>query len=394
MKRDYGFLVRVLLERDPVTKKRTYINQKVKTARKKDAEQVLTALLRKVDLSEHLLPTTSLTVREFIDYWLDNAKGKVTERTHVDYKWTLHRYICKHLGNKKIVKLDHSDLEKLYQNMLRSKAEGGLGLTPRTVIYAHRTLSTAIKYGVKKKMLGQNVCQLVDLPKRHKKEMNAMTEVESTEFLKAAQTSPYFTIFSLMLGTGLRPGEVLALKWEDFNPALGTLSIQRALESVAGKISFKEPKTRGSRRLIKLPDDLTQQLLDHKASASFQSTLMFPSENDTPLDIRNFDNRYFKPVLKSAKLGEYVTVKDEDGNEKLKFVGKFRLYDLRHTHATLLLKANVNPKIVQERLGHSSITLTLDTYSHVLPGMQDEAANKLGKMLAFKRDTKERIPGN
>jgi integrase len=157
------------------------------------------------------------------------AKGKVTERTLVDYRWTLHRYICKDLGSKKLVKLDSDDLPKVYNKMLRPKDREGLGLTPRTVIYTHRTLSSALKHGVKKKMLSQNVCHLVDLPKRQKTEMKAMTEAEVVKFLDAARLKPYFTVFSLMLGTGLRPGEVLALKWEDFNPVTGMLSIQRAL---------------------------------------------------------------------------------------------------------------------------------------------------------------------
>jgi integrase len=390
LEREYGFLVRVFVERDPVTGQRKYVNQKVRSTRKKDAEQVLTALLRKQDLGENLLATTPMTVREYLDYWLDEvASQKVTERTLVDYRWTLHRYVCKDLGNKKLMKLNSDDLQQLYSKMLKPKDQGGLGVTPRTVIYTHRTLSTALKHGVRTKRLGQNVCQLVELPKRQRKEMNAMNETELKAFLEAASTSPCFTVFSLMLGTGLRPGEVLARQWEDFDPMTGTLSIQRALQSVKGKQSFKQPKTSRSRRPIKLPDDLTRELLDHRANALFKSDLLFPSANNTPLDIRNFDNRYFKPVLEKAGLGHYVSVKGKDGKERQRFVAKFRLYDLRHSHATMLLKAGIHAKIVSERLGHSTITLTLDTYSQVLPGMQDEAASKLNAMLPFRKQNEQ-----
>jgi integrase len=160
--------------------------------------------------------------------------------------------------------------------------------------------------------------------------------------------------------------------WKDFDPVGRTLTVQRALETVRGKHFFKTPKTPHSRRTIKLPDNLVKLLLEHKAQALFESELIFPSLENTPLGEGNVVKRYFKPLLTVAGLPETV-----------------RFYDLRHTHATLLLKAGVHPKIVSERLGHSSITLTLDTYSHVLPGMQDEAANKLDAMLFGPAETTE-----
>ena len=184
--------------------------------------------------------------------------------------------------------------------MLALKERDGLGLEPRTVINTHRVLSGALKQAVKWRMLTQNVCQYVDLPKQQKKEMQALSQDEAGRFLEAARSDRFYVLFAVMLGTGLRPGEAL----------------------------------------------------------------IFPSMNDTPLNGRNVVNRHFKPMLEVAGLSKTV-----------------RFYDLRHTHATLLLKVGVHPKIVSERLGHSSITLTLDTYSHVLPGMQDEAADKLDAML-------------
>jgi len=216
-------------------------------------------------------------------------------------------------------------------------------------------------------MLSQNVCQYVDLPRQQKKEMHALSESEAEHFLEVARGDRCYVLFALMLGTGLRPGEALALMWKDFIPTTGTLMVQRALETVRGKARFKPPKNEKSRRSIKLPDDLVKLLLEHQALLPFESELMFPSLNNTPLNERNVVLRHFKPMLKAADLPH-----------------KVRFYDLRHTHATLLLKAGVHIKIVSERLGHSSISLTADTYSHVLPGMQDEAASKLNAML-FKK---------
>jgi integrase len=182
----------------------------------------------------------------------------------------------------------------------------------------------------------------------------------------------------------LRPGEAVALMWKDFDPMKSTLTIQRSFGDVGEHHDFKPTKTAKGRQ-IKLPENLTKLLLEHKEKQAFSSHLIFPTVNNTPYNERNIVNRHFKPLLEKAKLGEYLTVKNSKGEDTLKFTSPYRLYDLRHTHATLLLKAGVNPKIVSERLGHSSVRITLDIYSHVLPGMQDEAASKLDLMLTFQR---------
>ena len=374
--KNYGFLVRVYIGRD-ATGKRNYQNQRV-TGTKKDAGKVLTAMLRKLDTGELLHEPSRLSVKEYLEHWLETAaKPKLTARTLQDYTGVLERYVYPAAGKGKLSKLAPVDIQKLYAKMLTAKNKGGLGLTPRTVINTHRVLSSALKQAVKWRMLTQNVCQYVDLPKRQKTEMVALSEAEVSRFLIAAQGSRHCVLFTVMLSTGLRPGEALALMWKDFDPVGRTLTVQRALETVKGKHYFKTPKTPHSRRSIKLPDNLVKLLLEHEALLPFSSDLIFPSLEDTPLGERNVVRRYFKPLLIKAGLPETV-----------------RFYDLRHTHATLLLKAGVHPKIVSERLGHSSITLTLDTYSHVLPGMQDEAANKLDAMLFGTAETAKELAYN
>lgn len=220
-------------------------------------------------------------------------------------------------------------------------------------------------------MLSQNVCQYVDLPRSQQQEMQALSEEEAENFLSAARNDRCYPLFALMLGTGMRPGEALALMWKDFDPVTCTIHVQRATETLKGRTTFKAPKTPRSRRSIKMPKQLVQLLLEHKELNLMNSPLMFPSLKGTVLNERNVVLRHFKPLLPLAGLATTV-----------------RLYDLRHTHATLLLKAGVHLKIVSERLGHSSIALTADTYSHVLPGMQDEAASKLNVML-FKSGKRE-----
>lgn len=239
------------------------------------------------------------------------------------------------------------------------------GLSPRTVRYTHAVLHKALGQAVKWRMTGQNVATLIDLPKQRKKEMKALSEEEATRFLAAAKADKYHVLFALLLGTGLRPGEAPGLKWADFDPAKRSLRVQRVWARGDSGHKFQQPKTAKSRRNVELPAGLIRLLLAHcEQQPANELDLMFASEAGTPLNERNVTTRHFKKILERAGLPEDV-----------------RLYDLRHTHATLLLIAGTHPKIVSERLGHATVTLTLDTYSHVLPGMQSDSAQQLDAML-------------
>lgn len=183
--------------------------------------------------------------------------------------------------------------------------------------------------------------------------------------------------FALLLATGLRPAEGLALRWGDLDPIGKTLRITRALEYVSGKAYFKEPKNKRSRRTINLHDGTVALLLEHRRTGLMPGELIFSTLSGESFNTTNVLNRYFKPCLVAAGLGAVEATKR--GTERV--VSKFRMYDLWHTHATMLLAANVNPKIVSKRLGHASVTLTLDTYSHVLPTIQNAAVEALGAAL-------------
>lgn len=163
------------------------------------------------------------------------------------------------------------------------------------------------------------------------------------------------------------------MQWSDIDENTHMLRVQRTVTVSQAGWSFQTPKTARSRRHVALPPSLTQLLLKHRHEQTGPNphNLIFPSDVGTPLNLRNVTQRYFKGVLKAAGLPPQL-----------------RLYDLRHTHATLLLGQNEHPKIVSERLGHATITLTLDTYSHVLPGMQSASARKLDAVL-FQAETEE-----
>lgn len=254
------------------------------------------------------------------------------------------------------------------------------GLSSRTVRYTHAVLTSALKQAVKWLMLSQNPAALVDLPKLGRKEMKALSAQEAARFLGAASKDRWAVIFAIALTTGMRPEEYLALQWKDIDLKKGLVTVQRALvwRSKGRGWVFTEPKTPKSRRNIPLPASIVRSLVSHKrrqgeeklkAGGDYQTNdLVFATREGGPLIRRNLLRRHFRPILKKAGLPESI-----------------RLYDLRHTCATLLLAANEHPKIVSERLGHANITLTLDTYSHVLPSMQQAASEKLERILFKKK---------
>ena len=249
--------------------------------------------------------------------------------------------------------------------------------SPKTIRHVHNVLSSALKQAVKWKMLMQNPCDICELPRMEKTEMMYFTPEETAKFLETAKDDKFYTAFLLAIETGMRPEEYLGLKWKDIDFENKVLSVRRALVvRKGGGFIFTEPKTKKSRRSIPLSNSLINALKSNrrkqleerlKLGADYENLdLVFASEIGTPLLHGNLLRRHFKPIRDKANLP------------------KIRLYDLRHTMATLLLFAGENPKVVSERLGHASIVLTLDTYSHVLPSMQKEATDKIEKLMLGK----------
>jgi integrase len=217
-------------------------------------------------------------------------------------------------------------------------------------------------------MIPRNPADLVELPRSERSEATVLSGAQLPAFLQAARDDRWSVLWMLLLVTGLRPGEALGLKWSDLEGE--RLLIQRTVVRRDGHAwEFAEPKTARSRRPVSLPISTVEALNQHrriqleerlKAGPKYANhNLIFASNNGQPLDWRRTVADHFRPLLKKADLPP------------------IRPYDLRHTSATLLLTMGEHPKVVSERLGHSSITLTLDTYSHVLPDMQQASADKM-----------------
>lgn len=359
------WLVRIFTGKDSKGK-RKYVNKTIHGT-KKDAQHYLTAKLREKDLGISL-EASVLTVDEFLDQWLETAvRPRVSSRTADGYASLLERYIRKPLGQKKLEKVEVLDIQRVYA------AIQAQGLSARVVRHTHSALHNALKQAVRWNILQKNVAEFVELPKVPHVERRVLSPEESQKFLDKAESMQHGLIFEFALLSGMRPEEYLALQWSDLDFERGTAQVNRALVRHKGSWSFEKPKTAKSRRIIALPEPLMRKLTAHKRKQNEtrlrnglvweNNDLVFCTDTGTPHSIPNLTYRYFRPILEKAELPQ------------------IRLYDLRHSHATLLLIAEENPKVVAERLGHSTIVLTMDTYSHVIPSMQRKASDKLTDML-------------
>lgn len=234
-------------------------------------------------------------------------------------------------------------------------------------------LSTALKQAVKWRMLAQNPAALVELPRVERKEMMALSPEQAQAFLKAADGSRYGTLFLLAVITGMRPSEYLGLKWSDIDFEAGAVTVRRGLVwKRSGGYHITDLKTLRSRRTIPLPAMLMARLAVHRRQQKGKPNpldLIFTNNRGGPVKVRKLARFYFKPILVAAELPPQL-----------------RVYDLRHSCATLLLAAGENLKVIADRLGHSQINTTANIYAHVLPSMQRAATDRITGIL-FEQDT-------
>lgn len=342
---------------------------------KKDAEKFLTAWLRDMDRGVFIEPSRQ-TLNEHFNNFLEIIKSRVAEQTFNSYEMILRVHIRPKIGELKLTNIKILTVQKVYSEMQVK------GLSPRTVRYAHSVFSMALSKAVELGYIVNNPCNYAELPHQNKKETKAFSPEQAQNFLQAAKDDRHGLIFEIALSSGMRPEEYLSLCWKDIDFEKGTATVQRALVwRKGGGFKFAEPKTAKSRRTVPLPKSILPRLKEHKrqqleqrlkiGAAYEKHDLVFASAVGKPLHYRNLTQRHYEKILERAGM---------------KGTG-FVLYSLRHSCATLLLSAGENPKIVAERLGHTSVKMTLDTYSHVLPDMQQAATDKLETMLYRKFGT-------
>lgn len=354
-KAENTWLIRIFLGRDAEGKTKHF--NKTIHGSKKDAQKFLTAKLRERDLGRFVDPA-SISISEFLCEWLEGiAKPRLREATFDGYKWIADKYIIPEIGAERLCDIRPDSVQRFYGQLTRK------GLSARTVRYTHSILSSSLNHAEKQGMIFQNPCKKCELPKRQKTEMKYFTPDQVQLFLKAATGSKMYTLFVLAIETGMRPGEYLALQWKDIDLEKGLLIVRRTVKiRKGGGFYFSTPKTGGSNRSLTISPKLVATLKAHRRDqlqtkmqirdVYRENGLVFANEIGDLLLLGNLRERHFDKITTNAGLP------------------KIRLYDLRHTSATLLLSEGEHPKVVAERLGHASTNLTLDTYSHVLPSMQ------------------------
>jgi integrase len=314
-----------------------------------------------------------LTVKEYLERWLkDSVRGTVKQRTLENYGYVVKLHLVPALGHLKLKAVTPMHVQSLYSSKLDS------GLSVRTVRLVHTTLHKALKQAVRWGLVPRNVTQATSPPKLSRdarKEIQPLTREQALALLDTVRGDRLEALYVLALTAGLREGELLGLRWQDVDLEGDTLCVRQQLSRTKKDgLCFTTPKSPRSRRSIKLTRSAVDALKRHKAAQNgerlrlgtlWQDTgLVFTSVKGTPLDVANLTYGSFRPLLERAGLA------------------RIRFHDLRHTCATLLLLRNVNPKIVQEMLGHANISETMDTYSHVLPSMQESAVSAMESALS------------
>ncbi|TFJ93635.1 site-specific integrase [Lentibacillus salicampi] len=341
---------------DPITNKR---KQKTKTGfnTKKEAQLAAAEIEQQVNEKTYVT-VTEKTLNHIIDEWIEvYAKNKMKPSTFENKNMIIRNKIRPILGNKKIKDIEPSEIQSIYNKMLNDE-----GLSTSYARAVHNILSSVFKYAKKWDKIKVNIMEKVDAPVPKYKQIQTWSLEEVTKFMEIAKDYQTYIAYVLAIYTGMRMGEILGLRWKDIDLDNGTIHIVQAMIRMGGSYYFDEPKTKGAKRQISITDDVIEALKEHKNDQEYSSELVVTTSIGTPYSQRNL-LRNFNSIQKRAD------------------VPKITFHDLRHTHATMLLKLGENPKIVSERLGHARTSITLDIYSHVLPDMQKETAQNFSNYL-------------
>jgi integrase len=332
-------------------------------------------LLVAVEQQSYSAPTKA-SVREFLTKeWLPAVKATIRPSTYNSYVQHVECHIAPHIGAVKLAKLTGSQVNALYAKLAESgKKDGKTGLSAMTVHHVHSCLHKACKDAVRWGHLPKNPLDAADPPRKKSdgtKEMQTWSKEQLRAFLGSVRADRLSPLWHLIAMTGMRRGEALGLRWSDVDLENARLSVRRALIPTNRDVVVSEPKTAKGRRVIALDPatvevlkaQATRQLEEQTSSEDWVDTgFVFTVENGATLDPESV-SRYFRQAVQKALLPP------------------IRLHDLRHTHATLALQAGIHPKVVSERLGHATVGVTLDTYSHAIPAMQEEAAQLIAQLV-------------
>ncbi len=339
---------------------------------KDDAENERIRLLNSVNEGTYVKPNR-LTLAMYLEQWiLDYVEPKVSRKTRDRYIDIVRSHLVPNLGRHRLSKLTPVQIQSYYSQALKSGRLDGKpgGLSPQTVIHHHRVLRQALQQAVRWQILMRNPADAATPPRAPRREMNVLDEKQLLRLFEAAEGSDLYLPIVLAATTGMRRGEVLALRWSDVDLDSRFLSVQRSLEQARGGVQFKEPKSPRARRIIDLPSITVDALRQHKIAQARHRLQIGPTYKDQGLVCSRLIGTPLDPAEVTSAFAALMRKTD---------LPRVRFHDLRHSHATNLMRQDVHPKIVSERLGHSTVGITLDIYSHVTRGMQKETANRIDK---------------
>lgn len=341
--------------------------------KERDAERAMIEKIKEIN-DGAFVEESDETIAEFMKNWLTNKKNQVRPGTWKSYSWLINTHLIPHLGKVKVFQLKPRHLNDLYNQKLLN------AISANSIKKLHGLIKDALDEGIGFGDISKNVANAVTPPRVKKVKFEVWNEAQLKVFLESAKSNRFYIVFDLAASTGMRIGEILGLRWKDVDLDVGKVSIRQAYTKAHSGYEFHEPKTASGERSVALFPDTIELLRKHQSEQEREKNENQPIYNDhglviqthigTPVSPRNLSREYYK-ILEKLDLP------------------KIRFHDLRHTHASILLKRGVHAKIVQERLGHSSITITLDTYSHVLPGLQEAALKSLGCSILGDDDDKK-----
>lgn len=346
---------------DPVTGKRRQTYRTVKGT-KKEAEAALAELVRSVETGLDF-DSSRLTVGDYLEKWLDASSKRVKQRTFARYSELLRLHVIPIVGSLPLAKLKPLHLEKVY-----SSAEDK-GLSKQSVLHIHRVAYTALRQAVRWQLVGRNVAEAVIPPRPDRRNLAALEPADVRELFKAVAGTHLETPTILAVGTGMRLGEVLGLRWRDVNLKRAELRITQTLQIT---MVFDTPKTHRSMRTVTLPKFVIAALRRHRKDQNERRLRLGESWTEMDLVVDDGSGGPMRPAVVSRQFRAATRKVGLD----LTFHG------LRHGHASLMLAAGEHLKVVSEQLGHSTIGITGDLYTHVAPAVRREAANKLDALLA------------
>lgn len=328
-------------------------------------------------------------LRQFIDQWLPSIKAKVEARTWERYEQHCRLHLKKLIGHYKVKQLTGLHVTQMYQRMAE---DGDSASCQRRV---GKCLRQIMASAVRWRLIQFNPAKEAPLPRANKAEIRPLDVEQVTKFLDAVKNDRHFALYVTAIDTGMREGELWALGWSDIDLEAGVISVTKSLAEVKSAMVLKQPKSRGGRRSVRISQSTVEVLKAHRAKMEAEGLTTAPTVGAKAQGLtgapvfcgptggylrrRNFHRDSFQPAIRRAN--ELIEKEAKARGVEPVLLPRFRFHDLRHTCATLLLLLDENPKVVAERLGHSKINLTLDTYSHIVPSLQKRAADKIGQVL-------------